>query len=216
MGNPAKMIENNLSTSVKLIEIPFRLSENTQSDADIRRAITQLSEDLKRQYGQPAEALDRMQPARSIYKNLGIDPTRYRPSSEALLRRAIQAKPMPAINAAVDGANFISMKYMRPLGLYDTSKIKGPIRLRTGKTGEWYEGLGKPRVHLDGKYVLSDAIGPFGNPSSDSKRTSISLASRHFLMVVFVELAYTSAKENDIRSSLKSVYHNLGYQSESL
>src|SRR5207247_2419780 len=43
--------------------------------------------------------------ARKLYRKFGTDPTRTRPSSEALLRRVKKGEPLPRINSLVDVAN---------------------------------------------------------------------------------------------------------------
>jgi DNA/RNA-binding domain of Phe-tRNA-synthetase-like protein len=123
--------------------------------------------------------------ARKLYRAIGQDPTRNRPASEALLRRLKRGIGLPRINALVDAVNHCSVRLLRPFGSYDLGKIRGDVTLRLGREGEWYEGHGKPRVNLAGRYVLADDIGPFGNPSSDSVRTAIHEDTTDALIVVF-------------------------------
>ena len=92
---------------------------------------------------------------------------------------------MPRINALVDAVNHCSVRLLRPFGSYDLDKVVGDVTLRLGGEGEWYEGHGKPRVNLAGRYVLADDAGPFGNPSSDSVRTCITEETTNALVVVF-------------------------------
>ncbi|HEX4823688.1 MAG TPA: phenylalanine--tRNA ligase beta subunit-related protein [Candidatus Polarisedimenticolaceae bacterium] len=131
--------------------------------------------------------------ARTLYRAFGLDPTSTRPSSEALVRRVLQGKPFPAVNAAVDVANLCSATFLLPIGLYDAAKIDGPVILRRGAPGESYPGIRKDDVHLDGRPVLSDRVGPFGNPSSDSARTAVDAATVSLLMVVFAPAGYDPA-----------------------
>jgi DNA/RNA-binding domain of Phe-tRNA-synthetase-like protein len=137
----------------------------------------------------PAE-IDRLQEARDLYKSFGIDPTRTRPSSEALLRRALKGKPMPRVFNAVDVANLCSLEFLLPLGLYDTAKVRPPIALRRGRPGESYPGIRKDEVHLEGRPVLADPDGPFGNPTSDSLRGSVGPGTRGLYMVIFAPAGY--------------------------
>ncbi len=123
--------------------------------------------------------------ARKLYRSIGQDPTHNRPASEALLRRVKRGKGMPRINALVDAVNYCSVRLLLPFGSYDLDRIEGDVTLRLGTEDEWYAGHGKPRVNLAGRYTLCDANGPFGNPSSDSVRTSISGETRNALVVVF-------------------------------
>jgi DNA/RNA-binding domain of Phe-tRNA-synthetase-like protein len=123
--------------------------------------------------------------ARALYRAFGIDPTRTRPSSEALLRRVCRGEPLPRINTAVDVGNWCSLEVQLPYGLYDADALEPPLALRRGGPGDEYAGIGKDVVHLEGRPALFDARGPFGNPSSDSARTMTGVGSRAVLAVVF-------------------------------
>jgi len=125
------------------------------------------------------------QNSRKLYKSFRVDPTRYRPSSEALWRRVKKGEYLPEINPFVDLTNFLSLKFQIPYGLYDVDKLNGNIELIKGCEGMWYEGIRKDKVSLHGKIVLSDESGPFGNPSSDSLRASASDNSENILLIIF-------------------------------
>ena len=122
---------------------------------------------------------------RSMYRRTGLDPTKRRPSSEALLRRIQKGDPLPRINNVVDVCNWCSLEFQLPYGLYDLDRIQGDVVLRLGHEGEAYAGIRKDDVHVGGRLALVDARGPFGNPTSDSARTMVTEASRRVLMVVF-------------------------------
>jgi DNA/RNA-binding domain of Phe-tRNA-synthetase-like protein len=125
---------------------------------------------------------------RSMYKRVGIDPTKTRPSSEALLRRVRKGDPFPRINSMVDVCNWCSLEFQLPYGLYDASKIDGGVELRIGRDGESYPGIRKDDVHVGGRICLGDARGPFGNPTSDSARTMVTTATTEGMLVVFAPL----------------------------
>lgn len=122
---------------------------------------------------------------RAMYRRFGIDPTKTRPSSEALLRRVRKGDPLPRLNTAVDVCNWCSLEFQVPYGLYDLAHIDGSIELRAGLPGESYAGIRKDDVHLEGRLVLADARGPFGNPTSDSARTMVTPATTAILTVIF-------------------------------
>jgi DNA/RNA-binding domain of Phe-tRNA-synthetase-like protein len=122
---------------------------------------------------------------RAMYRRFGIDPTKTRPSSEALLRRVRKGDPLPRINTLVDVCNWCSAEAQLPYGLYDAAQIAGDIELRRGRPGEEYAGIRKDAVHVEGRPVLVDARGPFGNPTSDSARTMVTTATTQLLVVVY-------------------------------
>jgi len=65
--------------------------------------------------------------SRKLYRIFKIDPTKYRPSSEALWRRIKKGLPFPNINPYVDMINYLSLKHQISYGLYDADKINGNI-----------------------------------------------------------------------------------------
>jgi DNA/RNA-binding domain of Phe-tRNA-synthetase-like protein len=138
-----------------------------------------------------AEAAVRINPpaettsVRTMYKRVGLDPTKTRPSSDALLRRVRKGDPLPRINSMVDVCNWCSFEFQLPYGLYDAAHIEGDVTLRIGVEGESYPGIRKDVVHVGGRITLADAAGPFGNPTSDSARTMVTTATTRALVVVF-------------------------------
>jgi DNA/RNA-binding domain of Phe-tRNA-synthetase-like protein len=122
---------------------------------------------------------------RALYRRIGIDPTKTRPSSEALLRRVRKGDELPRINNLVDIINWCSLEAQLPFGLYDTRRIRGEVTLRIGRPGEQYGGIRKDVVRVADRLTLADADGPFGNPTSDSARTMVTSDTRAALVVVF-------------------------------
>jgi DNA/RNA-binding domain of Phe-tRNA-synthetase-like protein len=143
--------------------------------------------------GQSPSSIEGLAPARRLYRALGIDPTSTRPSSEALLRRVLQGKPFPAVNSAVDVCNFCSTSFLLPIGLYDAAQVRGAVILRRGEPGESYPGIRKDAVNVAGRPVLVDEVGPFGNPTSDSLRTSVTEGTSSLFMVIFAPADYSQA-----------------------
>jgi DNA/RNA-binding domain of Phe-tRNA-synthetase-like protein len=128
---------------------------------------------------------DCIQSARAAYKALGKDPSRYRPSAEALLRRIISGKELYSVNNVVNLINFISFKSGFSIGGYDSNAIKGKISLTKGLQDDHYEGLGRGVLNIENLPVLRDEIGAFGCPTSDSERTGIRSETKHCLWVFF-------------------------------
>jgi len=147
-----------------------------------------------------AEAAVRINPpaettaVRTMYKRVGIDPTKTRPSSEALLRRVRKGDTLPRINSMVDVCNWCSFEFQLPYGLYDAAHIEGDVTLRIGREGESYPGIRKDDVHVGGRIALVDAVGPFGNPTSDSARTMVTTATTRGLLVVFAPREVDAAR----------------------
>ena len=158
-----------------------------EADASLAEEVDRLCRELRERYGEGKSAeVPGAADARTLYKALGLDPTKTRPSNEALLRRALKGEPLYRINTLVDALNLCSLRYQLPFGLYDLDRVEPPIRApprrrRTRRT----RGSARGRCTSTARPVLVDANGPFGNPTSDSARTMITLATRRALVVAY-------------------------------
>jgi DNA/RNA-binding domain of Phe-tRNA-synthetase-like protein len=123
--------------------------------------------------------------ARAAYKALGKDPSRYRPSAEALLRRIISGKELYSVNNVVNLINLISFTSGFSIGGYDADSINGEITLEKGLASDYYEGLGRGQLNIENLPILRDLTGAFGCPTSDSERTGIRSETKNCLWVFF-------------------------------
>ncbi len=124
---------------------------------------------------------------RSIFKQMGTDPSRYRPSSEALLRRLKKGTPLPLIHSAADINNLLSLQYKIPIGIYDLDQVEGAITIHLGDESHSYEGLNGRNVTFKNKLISSDAIGPFGSPIVDSKRTVVTENTENAIQLFYIQ-----------------------------
>ena len=139
------------------------------------------------------------QAVRAMFRAWGVDPSKYRPSSEALQRRVVQGKGLYRVSNVVDIGNLGSIETGWPYGLYDRSRIVPPVSFRHGAAGETYDGIGKRTWHLANRPVLADTNGPFGSPISDSTRTMVTDSTQEILAVIY---APESARPSSIESAL--------------
>jgi len=146
--------------------------------------------------------LESIRAVRSMFRAWGIDPARYRPSSEALLRRVVQGKGLYRVSNVVDAGNLGSLETGWPYGLYNRALLAAPVAFRAGNPSETYEGIGKQTWHLAGRPVLADASGAFGSPISDSTRTMITESARDVLGVIY---APASAARAAIETALAAL-----------
>ena len=84
----------------------------------------------------------RLRAYRDFFWRVGVDPTKVRPAAEALLRRVIQGKPFPRINALVDAYNLASVETRIALAAFDKAKLRGDLRMRRSRLGEEFLGIG--------------------------------------------------------------------------
>lgn len=134
-----------------------------------------------------------VQTVRDMYRRIGLDPTKTRPSNEALLRRVRRGDPFPRVNGLVDAVNICSLECQLPYGVYDRAALTGSMTLRLGHDGEAYAGIRKDTVHVGGRVTVADALGPFGNPTSDSARAMVTGETQDALIVVYAPASTSSS-----------------------
>jgi len=154
---------------------------NTQLWAEIEAKIAEIAATvaIEQISGMPAIAA-----SRRTYKACGKDPARYRLSAEALLRRVVNRHELYQVCNVVDALNLVSISTGFSIGGYDCEKIVGEVVFGIGNAGEPYTGIGRGELNIEGMPVFRDAAGAFGTPTSDSERTSVTAATRIFLMVL--------------------------------
>ena len=183
---PVVSVEGAVTAIVRPVVCAFeRLIVRDDSPA-LDAAIEAMTAEIRQGASMPDESLAAV---RGMYRRVGIDPTKTRPSSEALLRRVRRGDRFPRVNTLVDVINWCSLDRQLPYGLYDLDAIHGEISLRLGREGEEYAGIRKDVVHVHGRLTLADAQGPFGNPTSDSWRTRVTTATTRALVVIFAPAA---------------------------
>lgn len=171
------------------------------SGPDLLRLINDTCERKRREL--TPERLAETEPiraVRSMFREWGMDPSKYRPSSEALLRRVVRGKGLYFISNIVDIVNLGSIEAGWPYGCYDRGKLHPPIVFRHGIDGESYERVGKEMWHLEGRPTLADADGPFGSPISDSVRTMITESATDVFIVIY---APASARDSDLEQAIR-------------
>ena len=122
---------------------------------------------------------------RRVYKSCGKDPSRYRPASEALIRRVLQGKALYRLNTLVDLVNLASIAFGYSIGGFDAEKFVGDtLTLGIGRAGEPYEGIGRGMLNIEGLPVYRDAQGGVGTPTSDNERTKIMDDTSHLVVLI--------------------------------
>ena len=122
---------------------------------------------------------------RRVYRACGKDPSRYRPASEALIRRQLTNKSLYQIDTLVDLTNLASIAYGYSIGGFDADRFDGDtLTLGIGRAGEPYEGISRGMINIEGLPVYRDAIGGVGTPTSDNERTKITLETTHLVVLI--------------------------------
>lgn len=136
--------------------------------------------------------------SRAAYKVFGKDPSRYRVSSEALIRRIGQGKGLYEVNTVVDVNNLISVESGFSAGSYDTARIDDELIFRVGRDGETYKGIGKEEIKIDGLPVIADKDGAIGSSTSDSERAMITEEASEILTLI-----YSFSDNHDLETALE-------------
>ena len=159
---------------------------NTSYDEALWTEIGSLGEKLRRELTtESLKDLPSIAATRRVYRSCGKDPSRYRPASEALIRRMLQGKELYQRDTLVDLVNLASIAYGYSIGGFDADKFSGDtLTLGIGREGEPYEGIGRGMINIHGLPVYRDAIGGVGTPTSDHERTKMTLNTRHLVVLV--------------------------------
>jgi len=129
---------------------------------------------------------------RRLFRAAGCDPTRYRPSSEALIRRILKGAELPAINSLVDLNNCLSLELAVPCCVMAEEAVGSPYTWRSGRSGESYESLKGP-FNLEGKPLLVDVHGPCDAPITGSRRAKIQDDTQQATLVAYLPRGVVSA-----------------------
>lgn len=160
--------------------------ENTKYCQELWDEIHVLEERFRRELTtESLKELTSIAATRAVYKRCGKDPSRYRPASEALIRRMLQGKELYQIDTLVDLINLASIAFGYSIGGFDASKFEGDtLTLGVGREGEPYEGIGRGMLNIAGLPVYRDSKGGVGTPTSDNERTKITIDTRHLVVLI--------------------------------
>jgi DNA/RNA-binding domain of Phe-tRNA-synthetase-like protein len=156
----------------------------TEHDAELWREIETAAARFRGMAMTEARKFPPIAALRVAYRTLGNDPTRYRGSNEALVRRITQGKDLYRVNTVVDINNLVTLETLYSAGTFDFDHLQPPITFRIGRPGENYAGIGRGDIRLENLPVFADALGPVGSTTSDSERAMVRLETTRIMMVV--------------------------------
>lgn len=164
----------------------FATVRNSSYNAELWRRIDEYTALYRAKYTTDSiKEMPAIQATRQAYKQCGKDPSRYRPSSEALCRRLLRGIPLYQIDTLVDLINLASIHSGHSIGGFDRDRIQGDtLTLGIGRAGEPYEGIGRGLLNIEGMPVYRDSAGGIGTPTSDHERTKLTLGTTHLLTIM--------------------------------
>ncbi|MCF7920165.1 MAG: hypothetical protein K9N06_09670 [Candidatus Cloacimonetes bacterium] len=136
-------------------------------------------------------SVPRIETARSLFKKIGLDPTKRRPSSEALLRRALKKTGFYSINNLVDTGNWCSLEFLLPICVYDGSNVIGEVSARLGMKDEGYIAIDGNYLDLSQRYLVYDELGAMGSPIKDSLRTRVTETTQEAVLLIYAPAELT-------------------------
>lgn len=171
--------------------------KNPELWAYLKKEIYKKAKDAIFDYG--VNEIPNIKESRAAYKAFGKDPSRYRVSSEALIRRIGQGKGLYEVNTVVDVNNLISIESGFSVGSYDADRMGEDLVFRIGEAGETYKGIGKEEIKIDALPVLADKQGAIGSSTSDSERAMITEDAEEVLTLI-----YSFSDNQDLEKALES------------
>ncbi|MEM4590638.1 MAG: phenylalanine--tRNA ligase beta subunit-related protein [Nitrososphaerota archaeon] len=146
-------------------------------EAGVEELIKRVTEEIRLRYTlEGLKDVPVFRAYRDFFWKIGIDPTKMRPSSEALVRRVLMGREFPRINLLVDLYNLASMKTGITMAAYDDAKIEGRLKLSWGVAGERFRGIGMDKeIFLKGNEVVlrddSSVLSIYPYRDSDHSKT---------------------------------------------
>ena len=152
----------------------------------------------------PLSQLPALAAWRGVFRGFGVDPTQYRPAAEALLRRLTKTGELPSINALVDLANLVSIRFALPVAVFDLRGIAGGTTVRFARGDEPWEDLGSSTTdHPDpGEVIFADDHGAVSARRWCWRQSAASSAREDTTeILVTVEGHHASASEDVARAA---------------
>jgi len=176
-----------------LLWADLELAEGAAPDLGALRAETVRRVREKRELGELSSG-PTVSALRRLFRAAGSDPTRYRPSSEALLRRVLKGDELPAIHPLVDLNNCLSARLAVPCCVMAEGTTEPPYVLRAGREGESYESLRGP-FKLEGRPLLVDGRGACDTPITGNVRVKVEEGTRRAWLVAYLPAGVLAVEE---------------------
>jgi DNA/RNA-binding domain of Phe-tRNA-synthetase-like protein len=179
-------IKNNL-IGFKIAYAVLKDVKVEKSNQELLNEIRSVIDIVKDKYSNRSEVYESIyvKVMRDIFKSNKIDPSKYPPSAESLLKRIIDGKGLYYINNIVDCNNLGSIRYELPMGVYNLANIQGNIEFKIGEKDDVMETMAKGNMSMENILVSKDDSKLFGSPVSDSIYAKIDDKVNNVLLIIY-------------------------------
>ena len=203
-------IKKEVSNILPLFNIhAFTMDVKVEDSTIIDEKIKELEKSINEKYSlEQVLQIPSIKNARDSYKKLGKDPSRYRLACESLFRRLVKGNGLYRVSNVVDAGNVLSIELAKSTAVLDYDKLQGDIHIRIGTNDDIYYGIGRGLINVTNIPLYVDEVSPFGSPTSDTERTSITDATTKILLMVicFDELDKDIIEEISLNTFKKYAY----------
>jgi DNA/RNA-binding domain of Phe-tRNA-synthetase-like protein len=134
------------------------------------------------------------------YQSFKVNPKKFRPSAEALLRRVVKGDPVPWISKAVNAYLLAELSYLLPVGGYDVKGVNGDVTLRLSPGNESFTAIGAAQAETTdaGEVVYADDAKVLTRRWNfrDCDQAKVETASRD--IALFVEAPSATVRTEDL------------------
>ena len=195
--NSLKNILPEFSVSAYTFDL-LEVNDSENLSTDITNAFETLTKEYQQIYTiENVVNIDKIKVTRDGYKKLGKDPSHTRPACEALLRRILKNGNIYRLGNVIDIGNLLSVKLLKSVCVVDKDKLRGDIVIRIGNKEDEYYGINRGKINVDKIPLYTDELGPFGNPTSDTLRTSITKDTKS-VFIMLINFNQQNIKEDEI------------------
>ena len=187
----------------------FTMDVKVEDSTIINDKINELEQIINKKYVlEDVLQIPSIKNARDSYKKLGKDPSRYRLACESLFRRLVKGNGLYRVNNVVDAGNVLSIEFAKSTAVLDYDKLQGDIFIRIGTADDIYYGIGRGLINVTNIPLYVDEVSPFGSPTSDTERTSISMDTKKILLMV---ICFDELDKENIKKISLDIFEKYAY-----
>lgn len=187
----------------------FTMDVKVEDSEVIKEKIDEVEKNISQKYIlENVLQISSIKNARDSYKKLGKDPSRYRLACESLYRRLVKGNGLYFVNNVVDAGNVLSIELAKSTAVLDLEKIQGDVYIRIGTADDIYYGIGRGLLNVTNIPLYVDEVSPFGSPTSDTERTSITNETKKILLMV---ICFDNLDENIIDEISMDIFTKYAY-----